>query len=243
MTIDWRRFKALTFDCYGTLIDWEAGLVAFLRPWAARHKIGLDDEALLAAYAEAESAIQKSSPGLDYPSVLAASQRALAERFRVPPSREGENKAGLSIRDWPAFPDSLAALAELKKHFKLVIVSNVDRASFVYSNKKLGVAFDAVVTADDVGSYKPNPAHFHEAFKRIAALGIARAEILHVAQSLFHDHVPAKRLGMTSVWINRRSGKKGWGATRPPEMTVAPDAEYPTLGAMAAACRTALAGG
>ena len=243
MAIDWKHYRALTFDCYGTLIDWEAGLLAALRPWAARHRIALGDEALLAAFGEAESRIQKEAPRTPYPEVLRASQRALAERLGVVQEPDAADRIALSVRDWPAFGDSPAALAYLKRHYKLVIVSNVDRASFVHSNKKLGVEFDAIVTAQDVGSYKPAPAHFHEAFRRLAALGVPRAEILHVAQSLFHDHVPAKALAMTTVWINRRAGREGWGATLPPEKAVAPDAEFPTLGAMADAHRRAAASG
>jgi len=242
MAIDWRRYRALTFDCYGTLIDWETGLLATLRPWAARHGLALGDEALLAAFGEVESRIQREAPRTPYPEVLRASQHALAERLGVAQEQDTADRVAQSVRDWPPFPDSPAALAYVKQHYKLVIVSNVDRASFAHSNRKLGVEFDAIVTAQDVGSYKPAPAHFHEAFKRLDALGVPRAEILHVAQSLFHDHVPAKGLGITTVWINRRAGKKGWGATRPPEKAVTPDAEFPTLGAMADAHRIAAAG-
>ncbi len=240
MAIDWRRYRALTFDCYGTLIDWETGILAALRPWATRHRLALDGDALLAAFGEAESRIQREAPRTLYPEVLRASQRALAARFGVAEEPAEAERVARSVHDWPAFADSPAALAYLKRHYRLVIVSNVDRASFVHSNQKLAVEFDAVVTAQDVGSYKPAPAHFHEAFKRLAALGVPRAEILHVAQSLFHDHVPAKGLGMTTVWINRRAGKEGWGATPPPERAVIPDAEYPTFGAMAEAHRAAM---
>ena len=243
MAIDWRRYRALTFDCYGTLIDWETGILAALRPWPTRHRLALDDDALLAAFGEAESRIQKEAPRTLYPDVLRASQRALAKRFGVAQEAADADSVARSVRDWPAFADSPAALAYLKRHYKLVIVSNVDRASFAHSNQKLAVEFDAIVTAQDVGSYKPAPAHFHEAFKRLAALGVPRAEILHVAQSLFHDHVPAKGLGMTTVWINRRAGKQGLGATPPPETAVIPDAEYPSLGAMAEAHRTATGSG
>ena len=242
MAFDWRRYRALTFDCYGTLIDWETGILAALRPWAARHSISLDDDALLAAFGEAEFRIEMGAPRTLYPEVLRATQRALAERFGAAREEEEAERVARSVRDWPAFPDSPTALAYLKGHYKLVIVSNVDRASFAESNKKLGVEFDAIVTAEDVGSYKPNPAHFHEAFKRLGAIGVHRAEILHVAQSLFHDHVPAKGLGMTTIWINRRAGKRGWGATRPPESAVTPDAEFPSLGAMAEAHRAAMQG-
>ncbi len=242
MTIDWRRFRALTFDCYGTLIDWESGILSVLRPWAAKQGIRSDDEALLADFAAAESRIQTATPALLYPRVLAETLKALGVKHGVAVGEEEARGAGASVPDWPAFPDSPGALAYLKYHYKLVFVSNVDRASFAYSNKRLGVVFDAIVTAQDVGSYKPNPNHFHAAFRRLAEMGIAQGEILHVAQSLFHDHVPAKALGMTTVWINRRAGRPGWGATRPPEMPVQPDAEFPSLEAFAAAHRAAVRG-
>ena len=242
MPIDWRRFKALTFDCYGTLIDWESGILTVLRPWAAKHALRLDDEALLAAFAAEESPIQAAQPGLLYPEILRATHRAIAKRFGIASSASDEDSVAASVRVWPAFPDSPAALAYLKRHYRLVIVSNVDRESFACSNKKLGVEFDSIVTAQDVGSYKPNPAHFHEAFRRLAAMGIARREILHVAQSLFHDHVPAKSLGMTTVWIDRRAGKAGWGATKPPSGSVTPDAEYSSMEALAAVHRAETAG-
>jgi len=237
MPIEWHRFKALTFDCYGTLIDWESGILTALRPWAASHALKLDDDALLAAFATEESPIQAAQPELFYPDVLRTTQRAIAKRFGIAPNAGDENSVATSVRDWQAFPDSPAALAYLKRHYRLVIVSNVDRGSFSHSNERLGVDFDSIVTAQDVGSYKPNPAHFHEAFRRLGGMGIARHEILHVAQSLFHDHVPAKSLGMTTVWINRRGGKGGWGATKPPSKSVAPDAEYPSMEAFAAAHR------
>jgi 2-haloacid dehalogenase len=240
--MDWRKFRALTFDCYGTLIDWENGILAALGPWRERERVNAGDEELLAAFAEAESRLQAEQPALLYPLLLGATLEALAKRFDVGVSTAQCEAIGDSVRDWPAFPDSPAALAYLKRHYRLVIVSNIDKASFAHSARRLGVAFDAVVTAEEVGSYKPNRAHFLEAFRRLAAMGVERPAILHVAQSLFHDHVPAKRLGMTTVWINRRKGKQGWGATMPPAMPVGPDAEFPTLGAMAEAHKAATGG-
>ncbi len=240
--MDWRKFRALTFDCYGTLIDWESGILAALAPWRERERVNAGDEELLAAFAEAESRIQAEQPALLYPLLLGATLEALAKHFGVGVSTAQCQAIGNSVRDWPAFPDSPAALAYLQRHYKLVVVSNIDKASFAHSARRLGVAFDAVVTAEEVGSYKPNRTHFLETFRRLAAMGVEQPAILHVAQSLFHDHVPAKRLGMTTVWINRRKGKKGWGATMPPAMPVGPDAEYPTLGAMAEAHKAATGG-
>ncbi len=130
---------------------------------------------------------------------------------------------GESVRDWPAFPDSPGALRYLKQHYKLAIISNVDRASFAHSQAKLGVEFDVVVTAEDVGSYKPDPRNFEYAFERLNEIGVARSAILHVAQSLFHDHEPAKQLGTRTVWVDRRSGKPAGGATPTPLASVRPD--------------------
>jgi 2-haloalkanoic acid dehalogenase type II len=238
--MDWRKYRALTFDCYGTLIDWESGILAALAPWRARAGVAVADGELLAAFAAAESRIEAEQPRLLYPRVLAESLAALAGGLGASASSAQGAALGASVKDWPAFPDSAEALAYLKRRYKLGILSNIDDSSFAASNRKLGVAFDVVVTAEQVGSYKPNPAHFEEGFRRLAAQGVARDQVLHVAQSLFHDHVPAKRLGMTSVWINRRKGKEGWGATMPPEAVVAPDAEFPTLAALAEAHRAAV---
>jgi 2-haloacid dehalogenase len=238
--MDWRKYRALTFDCYGTLIDWESGLLAALAPWRAQAGVTVADGELLAAFAAAESRIEAEQPGLLYPRVLAESLAALAAGLGASASLAQSAALGASVKDWPAFPDSAEALAYLKRRYKLGILSNIDDVSFAASNRKLGVAFDIVVTAEQVGSYKPNPAHFEEGFRRLAAQGVTRDQILHVAQSLFHDHVPAKRLGMTTVWINRRKGKEGWGATMPPEAAVAPDAEFLSLAALAEVHRAAV---
>jgi 2-haloalkanoic acid dehalogenase type II len=223
-------YSTLTFDCYGTLIDWESGILAALAPWRARVKLGLDDEALLAAFAEAESGLQAEQPGLLYSDLLAEVQRRLGTRFNAPATEDEAKAFGASVKDWPAFPDSAESLAYLERHYKLVILSNVDRASFAHSARKLGVDFDLVVTAQDVGSYKPNLAHFNVGLERLAAMGVPKAKVLHVAQSLFHDHVPAKQVGLPSVWINRRTGKAGAGAT-PEAAPVKPDLEVPSMAA------------
>ncbi len=227
-----RDFAALTFDCYGTLIDWEKGLLAALRPWQARAEVGLDDEALLAAFARAESRRQALQPAALYPVVLATSLADMARELGAPATPAETEAFGRSVKDWPAFPDSPAALAYLKRHYRLVIVSNVDRQSFRHSNDRLGVAFDHVVTAEDVGSYKPAPAHFHAALAWLAGVGIGKAKVLHTAQSLFHDHVPAKRLGLATMWINRRAGRAGAGATAAPPEEVTPDGEVPSMAAL-----------
>jgi 2-haloacid dehalogenase len=244
-------FSALTFDCYGTLIDWETGILAALRPWAAAHGVGVDDQELLAAFGRAESRREVADPTAPYPRILAGVLGDLAEELGTTASSEEAAAFADSVKDWPAFPDSPEALAYLKRHYKLVIVSNVDRASFRHSNARLGVAFDAIVTADDTAAYKPAPNHFHLALAQLAEMGIAQDQVLHVAQSLYHDHVPAKRLGLRTMWVNRRATRTpgaaasggGAGATPAPSVPVTPDGEVPTLAALVDLHRQELADG
>lgn len=226
MTIDFGRFEALTFDCYGTLIDWEAGLQAAFAPVLAAHGVAVDDEELLVRYAGHEAAAE-AGPYLRYRDVLAAGLRGAADDLGFAPSADELTGFGGSVADWPAFPDSAAALARLKTRFRLGVLTNCDDDLFAASNERLGVDFDWVVTAQQVGSYKPSEANFAALFDRLAADGVAREQILHVAQSLFHDHVPAKALGMTTVWIDRRHDRPGSGATPPANAT--PDATFPSL--------------
>jgi len=224
-------YAALTFDCYGTLIDWERGILAALQPWRQRVRLDVDRETLLVAFGEIESGLEAAHPSMLYPDLLAEVQRQLGTRFDAPATDAEAEAFGRSVKDWPAFPDSADALAYLKRHHKLAILSNVDRASFAHSAKKLGVTFDLVVTAQDVGSYKPALAHFNVGLERLAAMGVDRSKVLHVAQSLFHDHVPAKKVGLPTVWINRRGGKGGEGAT-PSAEPVTPDLEVPSMAAL-----------
>jgi 2-haloacid dehalogenase len=225
--VDLTRFDALTFDCYGTLIDWERGILAALRPWTHRHGVACDDEYLLARYAAAE-ATAESGPWRPYREVLAVVLEQLATDLGVRlPAGERELLAR-SVGDWPPFPDTVAALRALGGRYRLAIVSNVDDALFVETaNRQLHTLFDQVITAEQVRSYKPAPAHFHEALKR---LGLDRTRVLHVAQSLYHDIAPARALGLTTVWVNRRAGRAGPGATPPAETK--PDLEVFDLNAL-----------
>lgn len=222
--------RALTFDCYGTLIDWESGLLAALQPWAQSHGLAVGDDELLAAFARHESRIQAERPTPLYRNVLAGVFGAIGEDFEVPTTAEERAAFARSIADWPPFPDSRAALARLKARLKLVVVSNVDNRSFAASSATLGDPFDLVVTAEDVGSYKPAPAHFERALARLAEMGITKPEVLHVAQSLFHDIAPAKALGLSTCWVDRR-GRAG-GAT--PEADARPDLTVGSLEELAA---------
>ena len=222
-------FEALTFDCYGTLIDWETGLADAFRPVLRAHGIDTGDEQVLARYARHEAEAE-AGPYLRYRDVLAHGLRgAAAELGFEPTAAEVEAFSG-SVADWPAFPDSAAALARLAHRFRLGVITNCDDDLFAASNRRLGVTFDWIVTAEQVGSYKPDERNFHVAFER---LGLPRERILHVAQSLYHDHVTAKRLGLTTVWIDRRRGREGSGAT--PVADAAPDAAFPDMASFAAA--------
>jgi 2-haloacid dehalogenase len=231
-------FDALSFDCYGTLIDWEAGIGAVLAPWAREHDIDIGVEQLLEHYAKAEASQERDTPEALYPDIVAAAMRSVGEAFGAGVSQADGERLASSIGGWPAFPDTKAALAALSARYKLVILSNVDRRSFAGSNARLGVRFAAIVTAQDVGSYKPSPRNFEALLATVRGLGVPDGRLLHVAQSLFHDHVPAKRLGLPTVWIDRRGAGKGWGATPPPSAVVAPDWTFPSMAAFAAAVTT-----
>ena len=229
-------FEALSFDCYGTLIDWEAGIAAVLSPWAERHGVQLRTEELLERYAVAEARQEEVTPGALYPDILGAAMRSLGATLGVDVSAEDAARLAVSVPDWPAFADSADALARLATRYKLVILSNVDRQSFAGSNARLGVRFDAIITAQDVGSYKPSPRNFDVLVATVSGLGVADGRLLHVAQSLFHDHVPARAIGLPTAWIDRRGQRAGWGATPPPGIPVKPDFTFPTMDEFAAAC-------
>jgi 2-haloacid dehalogenase len=228
-------FEALSFDCYGTLIDWEAGLSAVLVPWARDRGLTLTGEQLLAEYASAEAAVEAERPAEIYPEILAQSMQLLGIKLRAEVTGEDAARLARSVPDWPAFPDSRDALLALSERFRLIILSNVDGASFAASRTWLGATFASVITAEDVGSYKPSQANFDALTEEAARLAIGPGRLLHVAQSLFHDHVPAKRAGLPTVWINRRHDRPGWGATPQPPAAVTPDWEFPSMAAFAAA--------
>ncbi len=232
---DFDRFTALSFDCYGTLIDWETGIAAALRPWADRHGLDLSDEALVAAHGRHETHVQQAMPAAPYPEVLAETMRRIGADLEAPVSEAEATAYGASVGEWPPFPDSGPALQALGERYLLAILSNVDRASFARSAAALGVEFDVVVTAEDVGSYKPDPANFAALLHAVGERGVDTQQLLHVAESLYHDHEPAQLLGLASVWIHRRAGRDGPGATASPRGDVTPAWTFPTLAAFAAA--------
>ena len=196
MTLDVGAFDALTFDCYGTLIDWETGLLAAMRRVLDAHGVSAGDDELLERYARHEAALE-AGPYERYREVLARGLAGVAAELGVTPTADELAAFGGSVGDWPAFPDSADALARLQTRFRLIVITNCDNDLFAASNKRLGVAFDEVITAEQAGSYKPSHHNFEVAFERVRRLGVPREGILHVAQSLFHDHVPAHELGMS----------------------------------------------
>jgi 2-haloacid dehalogenase len=214
------EFKVLTFDCYGTLIDWESGIFNALAPLARKEKASETRGQLLQTFAKHESAQEELTPAMSYSQLLSVVYKRLAKEWGVTVTNEEANIFGASVPDWPEFPDSVNALQYLKKHYKLVILSNVDRISFRSSNARLKVDFDAIYTAQDIESYKPNHRNFEYMLKRLHDdFRLERSDILHTAQSLFHDHAPANHFGLASAWIDRRHAGQGWGATMPPPGT------------------------
>lgn len=209
-------FKVLTFDCYGTLIDWETGMIEALKSLTSRVAPTLSRNAILEAHARHEAMQQRYTPAKLYRDVLAVVYKRLADEWGVAVTWEECLAYGRSVGDWPAFADSAGALQYLKRHYKLVILSNVDNASFTLSNRRLQVDFDAVYAAEDIGSYKPDLRNFEYMLENITGLGVKKEQILHTAESMFHDHAPANRAGLRSAWIYRRHADEGFGATKHP---------------------------
>ena len=221
--LDFRHFDAMTFDCYGTLIDWETGIERGLRAFLDPRGVRPSADELLEAYGGAEAAVE-AGPYLLYREVLALCARDVGRAFGVDPAADEVAAFAGSVGDWPAFPDSADALARLHERFRLGVITNCDDDLFAESNARLCVTFDWVITAQQVGAYKPSQRGFEVAFGR---MDVPRDRILHVAQSLFHDHVPAKELGLTTVWVDRRHGRPGSGAT--PLAIATPDVVVPDM--------------
>ncbi len=221
--LNFEKFDVLTFDCYGTLIDWEKGILSSLKPVLNNHGIEIGGDEILEIY----SALEAKAEGGEYQtykSVLRSILRGFATKFCFKPSEEELAVFSTCVKHWPPFEDSTKALKALQTKYKLCILSNIDDDLFAFSAQNLQVNFDTVFTAQLIGSYKPSLQNFQFAVKH---LGLPKERILHVAQSLFHDIVPAKKLGLATVWLNRREGKEGFGAT--PAAEAKPDFEVPDL--------------
>ena len=230
--LDYDRFDVLSFDCYGTLIDWETGLLVALR--TALPESTLADDDLLEEFARHEAEAERGTYR-PYREVLGAGLRGVANREETEVNDDVVARFSESVRDWPAFPDSHDALVLLQERFRLVVITNCDADLFEASRERLGVVFDEVVTAEAAGAYKPSERPFELAF---ATVEVPRERWLHVAQSLFHDHVTATRLGLSTVWIDRRHDRPGTGAT--PPASAEPNATYPSMAAFADAASQAV---
>ena len=236
-------FEALTFDCYGTLIDWESGMVEGLKPLTAKVGRDLTRNAILEAHARHESSQQRYTPAKRYQELLPIIYKRLAEEWGVSVTHEECEEYGRSVQNWPAFADSAGALQYLKKYYKLVILSNVDNESFRHSNKRLEVEFDAIYTAEDVGSYKPSPRNFDYMLEKLDGLGVKREKILHTAESMFHDHKPANEFELASCWIYRRHAQDGFGATMNPGQLPHVDFRFDSMADLVKAHQEALSQG
>jgi 2-haloacid dehalogenase len=201
--LDFSRFEWLSFDCYGTLVDWESGILGYLRPLLQSRSCNIDDAAILNLYSRFEPQ-EQSGKYRSYREVLASVLRDFAHDLHVEVSEGEATGLAESIRTWQPFDDTVNGLQRLHSRYKLAVLSNIDDDLFAYSARKLEVQFDAVVTAQQAGSYKPSHRNFEALLERI---GVPRTELLHVAESLYHDVGPAKDLGIATVWVNRRKGK------------------------------------
>ncbi|GKT45063.1 uncharacterized protein ColSpa_05244 [Colletotrichum spaethianum] len=235
-----RDFRVLTFDVYGTLIDWESGMLAALQPLLEENKrTDFSRKHLLEVYHDLEVKQQTKTPGLLYSELLTTIHPQIAEKLGLaPPAPQASKAFGDSVGRWPAFPDTVDALRRLGKYYKLVVLSNVDRESFAATNPGPleGVPFDLVITAQDVGSYKPDQRNFDYMLRKVKdTFGVEKDQVLQTAQSQFHDHHPAKEAGIKSSWIVRPGAVMG---NRNREVY---DWKFDTLGQMADALEKELA--
>ena len=239
MPIKLNQFSTLTFDCYGTLIDWESGIWDALQPLIADNfRTDITREVGLNAFANAESIQERKFPDMVYSEILCNVHNAIARQFGLNTNSGLDETFGQSVPHWPAFPDAADALRILKKHFRLVILSNISNEGFSASNRKLGVEFDAIYTAEDIGSYKPDPRNFQYMLEHVRSdLGLEAEDILHTAQSLFHDHVQAKEFGLANAWIDRQGLNRSdnWGATAQLEQRPGFDFLFESMAEMAVA--------
>ena len=225
--LDLNKFEILSFDCYGTLIDWESGILNALKPIVLKNKLNLSDDQILNTYAMLETEIE-SGEYQTYRNVLRQVMIDFADYYNFVLEESGMNALADSVQYWQPFPDSVEALSRLKRKYKLAILSNIDDDLFSYSEKRLKVEFDYIITAQQIGSYKPSQQNFHYLLENIA---FPPDQLLHVAQSIFHDIVPARKMGLATIWVNRRKGVEGFGAT--PKAHETPDLEVPDLKTLA----------
>jgi 2-haloacid dehalogenase len=226
--MDFSRFTTISFDCYGTLINWESGILPALRAVLARHGQTLADARILELYGEFEAEAE-SGPYRRYREVLQSVVRGFGERLGFDPGPADVCSLSESVPVWAPFPDTVAALRQLKNCYRLAVISNIDDDLFAQTRKHLGVDFDAVITAEQAGSYKPSRHNFELALRTLA---LRPDRLLHAGQSVYHDVIPARSLGISTVWVNRKSARPGVGAVR--AAAGKPDLEVPDLATLAA---------
>ncbi len=225
--LDFSRFKILTFDCYGTLIDWEAGIFSALRPILAAHGKSISDPQLLEMYGELEAQAEQGEFRC-YRDVLQLVVSGFGKQLGFEPSEPEKRSLPESLCNWLPFADTVRSLERLKSKFKLAVISNVDDDLFAASAQKLKVGFDHVITAQQAGCYKPGMKIFNLALQKI---GFSPDQVLHCGQSVYHDVIPAQSLGMATVWVNRPSPRAGVGAVK--AASGQPDLEVPNLETLA----------
>lgn len=235
-----KDFTALTFDCYGTLVNWESGIIAALEPLTRQIEPSPTRDEILEAHAVQESALQAKMPRMLYREILKTVYAQLADQWGVLISESEAITYGDSIGKWPAFEDTVESLRYLSKHYSLFILSNIDNKSFRASNKRLGVDFDGIFTAEDIGSYKPNDQNFEYLIRKLNEDGITKDRVLHTAESLFHDHAPANKHNIRSCWIHRRHGLEGSGATMPQKVRPKYDFRFKSMADLVNAHRAEL---
>ncbi len=227
MAIDFGRIDVVSFDCYGTLIDWEAGILSALAPFRAQFNPRATDDEMLEQYAALET-VMETGEHILYKDVLRGVMRGFARRASVREERFDADLLVNSLANWPPFPDTVESLRRLKQRYRLAIISNTDDDLFAQTARLLEVPFDFVVKAQQVGAYKPSTRNFSYA---LDTFRVPKENWLHAAQSRFHDIAPARSLGISTAWVNRRAGKKSHGATVPSRAT--PDLEVASLAALA----------
>jgi 2-haloacid dehalogenase len=225
--MDFSRFTTISFDCYGTLIDWESGILPTMRTVLSRHSQSLSDATMLELYGEFEAKAE-SGPYRTYREVLQSVVQSFGDHLGFDPGSTDRSALYDSVPRWAPFPDTVAALRLLKKRYRLAVISNIDDDLFAGTRKLLGMEFDAVITAEQAKSYKPSVHNFELALEKLA---ISPAELLHAGQSVYHDVIPAQSLGISAVWVNRKSARPGVGAVRSAEGR--PDLEVPDMETLA----------
>lgn len=228
--LDFSRFELLTFDCYGTLINWEEGILRCLHRILAAHGKDTDDATILQLYGEFEAHAEQGEYHR-YREVLQSVVRQFGAQLGFSPTDQEIRSLPESLQEWKPWPDTVAALRQLQSRFRLAIISNVDDDLFAATRPQLGVEFDQIITAQQADAYKPSFKIFELALSRA---GVPAHRILHVAQSVYHDVLPAKSLGLATVWVNRPSARAGVGAVKAVEGH--PDLQVSSLAELAAAC-------